>query len=489
MKIKYTTIPILILFSILFFSCNDSKSLKKEKNQTIEEVDEYVEKIISRHGIPGATVAIIKNDTVIHQKNYGLANIEHNVAITDSSIFRVYSITKIFIAVGIFQLVEQNKISLDGKISTYLSDLPEEWKNIEIKHLITHSSGLPDYKSLENYNDLTTEEMEELLFAKSLQYELGEQYEYNQTNYWFLHKIIKKITGLTLTEFVISNQFNDKTQDVFFSSDSRDIISNRVTSYFPFTKGKLTIEHFYGGEYNYATNGMNLTLSEFIKWSEKLNNNVLLSKKTTNIMWEEFPYNNKTDSFTHGWDKFKSNNEISYGFTGNLTNVYRTFPKQNLSIIFLANGLTTFFDVDNVANHLAYLADNNLKNLETYLYETLIQASDDGFESFLSTYRNLKKQNSEKDFQSFLNSIGYFHLEKENYTMAIQIFELNSNEYPKSWNTFDSLGEAYEKYGDIDKAILFYKRAIELNYNNESDNNTRLENKISDIEKTNANTI
>ncbi|WP_271768081.1 serine hydrolase [Aquimarina algiphila] len=483
MKIEFTKISILIFFSILLFSCNNNNSLKEEKKQqqTTSEVDEYVEKIVDRYGIPGATVAVIRNDSIIHHKNYGLANIEHNVAVTDSSLFRVYSITKIFIAVGIFQLVEQNKISLDDKISKYLSDLPEEWKNIEIKHLITHSSGLPDYKSLENYNDLTTEEMEKQLYSKNIQFKLGEQYEYNQTNYWFLHKIIQKITGLTLTEFIISNQFSDKTQNVLFSSDSRDIVSNRVTSYFPFTKGDLTIEHFYGGEYNFATNGMNLTLNEFINWSKKLNHNILLNKKTTNLMWEEYPYNNKTDLFTHGWDKFKSNNEISYGFTGNLTNVYRTFPKQNLSIIFLANGLTTFFDVDNVANHLAYLTDNNLKNSETYLYETLIQASDDEFESFLSTYKNLKKQNSEKNFESFLNSIGYFHLGKENYTMAIQIFELNSNEYPKSWNAFDSLGEAYENSGDDKKAIKYYRKAIELNYTNENDNNERLANKILEL--------
>jgi len=486
MKIKFTTL-LLLFFLMLFFSCKKNQSPIEDTNQTsiIMAVDNYVKQVMERQGIPGSAVAIIRNDTVIHRKNYGLANIEHNVPVSDATIFRVYSITKLFITVGVFQLIEQNKLNLEDKISKYLVDLPERWKEVKIKHLITHSSGLPDFKFLSNYNDLSKEEVKEQLFIKDLIYQTGERYEYNQTNYWFLHEIIEKVSEKSLAEFIIGNQFTKETRNAFFSSDSRDIIPNRVTLYFPFTTGKLTIEHPYGGAYNWATNGMNLTLNQFIEWSKRLDNNMLLKKETKQSMWEEFPFESDEKTFTLGWDKFKSDEEISYGFTGNITNVYRLFPEQNLSIIFISNGMNTIFDVDDVADHLAFLVDKKLKKSEIYIYEKLLQASNvNDNNQFENACQQIKKEyGNEINIEDQINTIGYFHLRKEQYEKAIQIFTINNHEYPTSWNTFDSLGEAYEMSGNTKKAILYYQKAIELNQTNESDNNSRLGIKISELEK------
>ena len=84
---------------------------------------------------------------IIFRKNFGNANLEHNVPIKDNSIFRVYSLTKLPIAVAIFQLIEQEKISIKDAIGKYLSNIPESWKTIQIQHLLTHSSGLPKMRS------------------------------------------------------------------------------------------------------------------------------------------------------------------------------------------------------------------------------------------------------------------------------------------------------------------------------------------------------
>ncbi len=489
MKQSYLLFLIPLLFSVSFLSCKNDPNLGKEKtpNETIEAnaIDKYVTNVMDRYGIPGATVAIIKNNKIIHRNNYGLASIEHNVPVTDSTIFRVYSITKLFITVGIFQLIEQKKLNLDDNISKYLPNLPKEWQDIQIKYLITHSSGLPDYKSLENFKDLSKEEVKEQLFTKDLLYKTGERYEYNQTNYWFLHEIIEKASGLSLTDFIIPNQFSNTTNTVFFSSDSREIVKHRTTHYFPFAIGKLSIEHPYGGDYNFATNGMNLTLSELIDWSNKLDNNRLLKEETLDLMWEEFPFDNNTDLFTIGWKKFSLEGATSYGFSGNLTNAYRIFPEQNLSVVFLSNGLTTIFDVDEIANHLAFLADEKLKNPETFTHEKLMQVSFKvDANLFERTYEQLKSEEGNAvDFEDILNDIGYFHLRKENYDMAIRIFELNSYDYPLSWNVFDSLGEAYETSGNINDAIIQYQKAIELNQENEFGNNVRLTDKIAELEK------
>lgn len=486
-NMKYLTLSNLLILSIFLFSCNAHLSSESQFNQSQinEEVDQYVAQIMERHGIPGAAVAIIRNDSIIHKKNYGLANIEHSVPVTDATIFRVYSITKIFIAVGIFQLVEQDKLSLENSISEYLKDLPEEWKEVKVKNLLTHSSGLPDYKHLNNYYDLANEEIKELIFREETKYEVGESYEYNQTNYWLLQEIIEKVSGTSLSNFIIPNQFEKETDTVFFSSDSRDIIQNRATLYFDAIKDKQTIEHPYGGSINWATNGMNLTLKEFITWTKRLDSKLLLKQNTMDVMWQEFPFKNKEDLFTLGWSKFQLQRGTSYGFTGNLTNAYRIFPKQNLSLIFLSNGAAPMFrfDVDAAINHLAFLIDGTLKNSETYIYEKLIQASLEKNQNiFEDIFNQVEKEYSmDLNLEDILNSIGYFHLAKGNYTFSIQIFRLNTEEFPESWNAFDSLGEAYEESGNIQKAIVCYRKAIELNTANQYENNLRLKNKIEEL--------
>jgi len=120
------------LLPILFFSFFVNPINAQIKTTNVEEnIDEYVQHIISRHQLPGVALAIIKDGKVIHQKNYGKANLEHNVPMSDQSIFRVYSLTKLFVATGVFQLVEENKLSLDDSISDFVPNLPDAWSKVQ----------------------------------------------------------------------------------------------------------------------------------------------------------------------------------------------------------------------------------------------------------------------------------------------------------------------------------------------------------------------
>ncbi len=101
-------------------------------------------------GIPGAAVAVIKNEEVVYKKYLGQASLEYDAAITNKSLFRLHSLSKIFVAVGVFQLIEEKKMALEDPISKYLTDLPLAWQAVKIKHLLSHSSGLPDMREETN---------------------------------------------------------------------------------------------------------------------------------------------------------------------------------------------------------------------------------------------------------------------------------------------------------------------------------------------------
>ncbi|OJJ13979.1 hypothetical protein BKI52_44735 [marine bacterium AO1-C] len=324
--------------------------------QTTVKIDQYIQGLMQKQGIPGVSLAVIKDNKVLHKKNYGYANLEHQVPVTAQSIYRVYSLTKLIVSVGIFQLIEKRKLSLEDKVSQYVSHLPKEWQSIQIKHLLSHSSGIPDMAPIPSFKDLTEQQAKEKVFAQECKFTPGERYDYNQTGFWLLKQVIEKITNDRLSSWIMKHQFGSTSDTAFFSSDSRDIVRHRVTPYFPFTKRTLTIDHSYlQGDYAHAQNGLNISLAEFIRWDHLLRNNKLLKKKSRNLMWQNYPYSQSSKVFTYGWDKHFVDGRTSYGFSGSLVTAYRIFPTKNVSIILLSNGLTKFYNIEQAMNAIATL--------------------------------------------------------------------------------------------------------------------------------------
>ena len=432
-----------------------------------KNLDAYIEHLMERQGIPGLALAIKKGDQIIYRKNFGFANLEHQVPVTNKSIFRLYSLTKPVISVGIFQLIEDGLISMDDFVSEYVSDLPKSWRIIQIKHLLSHSSGLPDMAPIPEFQDLSEEEAKAKIFAQEMKFKPGERYDYNQTGFWLLQKIIEKTTKKNLSTFILNNQFKE-SKNTFFSSDSRDIVINRVTPYFPFAKGTLMIDHSYlKGTYAYAKNGLNITMDELIEWDHSLSSNSLLSEVTKDLMWQEHPYINSNQRFTYGWDKIVLNGHDSYGFSGSLCTAYRVFPDEQISIFFLSNGLSRWYNIDNIVNHIASLVDKELVDINNLGFESILRSSfEHEYPDFIERYKEIKKHPLlvKNNFEIHLNDVGYFWLRVLNDpSKALEIFEFNTVEHPHSWNTFDSLAETYERMGNFDKAIENYRTAINLN--------------------------
>ncbi|PQJ80955.1 hypothetical protein BTO18_07810 [Polaribacter porphyrae] len=445
-------------------SCQKQKNEKDETSNS--KIRSYVKHIIKRHQIPGVSLAIIKNDSILMQEHFGKANLEHNVSLSDSSIFRVYSLTKLPVAVALFQLIEKEKLYLKDEVSKYVDSLPETWNSVQIKHLITHSSGLPKMRSFPNLEKLTELEVKDLVYKEKLLFEKGEKYDYNQTNFWLLKKIIEKVSGESFSGFILNNQFEKEGENVFFSSNSKQIVQNRVTAYFPFETGKIQIDHpTLVGNYMLAANGLNITLNEFIKWDKRLKKNQLLKPETKQKMWETFPYSKSSKVFTNGWDKRIINKNISYGFSGSLVTAYRIFPDKDLSIIFLANGMGNYFNIENIINHIANLVDNDIVDVNNLVFEKLSQSIvDKDLDEFKKVYSSIEKDINFKNInlQNLVNDVGYQLINQRRMEKAIIVFTFNTQENPTSANTFDSLAEAYYRSYNDSLAIKNYQKAVDL---------------------------
>ena len=117
--------------------------------------------------VPGCAIGIIENGQLIYSKGYGIADLEHDVQITPTSVFYIGSVSKQFVTFSILLLEEQGKLNLDDKIQKYLPDFPEYDSTLTIRNFIHHTSGVRDYLTLmylkgRNYLDNTDNRQSEL---------------------------------------------------------------------------------------------------------------------------------------------------------------------------------------------------------------------------------------------------------------------------------------------------------------------------------------
>jgi tetratricopeptide (TPR) repeat protein len=458
------------MLSLLSLSiCCFSQKKKNPKIELKQTIDNYLKQTIQANEIPGLAVGIVKDGKIIFEEYYGKENLEENNAINKNTLFRIYSTSKLISTVGVFQLIEKRKLSLEDEISKYIENLPKEWQKVKIKNLLSHSSGIPD---IIRFNDIlvtaTDNEKIERLSKEKMEFETGNQFSYNQTNYWLLTMIIEKITGQTFEDFILKNQFSDSDKGVLFSSNSSENIANRVVKYFYNTKIKKyekTSEN--NGFRAHSGNGVNITLQTFLNWSNKLDKNIFLNSETKKSMWQPFDFNNKKSLFGYGWDFTKVNNKDSYGFSGGNVSAYRKFVDSKISIIVLSNGYKFFPVQDQIINHIAGLVDKNLIDEYSLSNELIIsEFLQNDNSNAEKKYYEIKSKNTEWNFESTLNSIGYILVGNDRLKDAIKVFELNTRENPNSGNAFDSLAESYFLNKNNILALEKYKRSYELDPKN-----------------------
>jgi CubicO group peptidase (beta-lactamase class C family) len=158
-----------------------------------ERVDAFVRAEMERQKIPGVAVAIIEGGEVVMARGYGLANVEHRVPVRSDTIFQSGSVGKQFTAAAVMLLVEDGKLALDDSIAKYIAEAPPHWRPISIRHLLTHTSGIPDYTEqlFDNRRDYSDDELVQIAAGLEPEFATGARWNYSNTGYALLGTIIR----------------------------------------------------------------------------------------------------------------------------------------------------------------------------------------------------------------------------------------------------------------------------------------------------------
>lgn len=332
MKSAYANRVLLLVLSIFLLISSASA-------QATDQVDDFIQAQMRAQHIPGVALAVIKDGKVIKTRGYGLANVETNTPVTAETVFKIGSISKPIIAMGIMFLVEDGKIALDDKVSKYLEGTPETWKDITVRHLLSHTSGI--IREAPGFDGARTRREADVIataYPLPLNFQPGDKYEYCNVGYFALAEIIHKVTGKAWGEFLSERIFQPLGMTSTRTTTFDAVIPHRADAY-AFANNKLTNARI---TFAVRPSGAFLsTLSDLIKLEAALNGKGFLKPETRKAMWTPFRFNDGKDSmYGLGWRIEEINGIKRIGHGGNLDgfkSFYARFVNEGLSIIVMTN--------------------------------------------------------------------------------------------------------------------------------------------------------
>lgn len=223
---------------------------------------------------PGVMLAIAQDGEIVHARGFGTANLEKGIPIGADSLFNVASVSKQFTAASVALLVLDGKLSLDDDIRKFLPYLPEYDPKITVRHLVHHTSGIPDVfgeirkrKIKFRYPFGNQDALPVIATAAEPHFPPGEKFRYSNSNYVLLAEIVHKVSGRTLREFTGEHIFgplgmvNTRVDDNLERLDE----PNMVTSY---RKRNDKFQHTPRNDYMSGDGNVVTSVVEMARWSQ-----------------------------------------------------------------------------------------------------------------------------------------------------------------------------------------------------------------------------
>jgi CubicO group peptidase (beta-lactamase class C family) len=191
---------------------------------------------------PGCALAAIKGGRMVYERGFGMADLDHDIRITPSTVFDVGSISKQFTAAAVFLLAQEGKLSLDDNVRKYVPEVPDFGQRITLRHLIHHTSGLRDQiEMLELAGwryplDLVTNNdvLEMVSHQKELNFSPGEKHLYSNTGYTLLANVVSRVSGQSFRQFTAARIFVPLGMNsTHFREDHAEIVKNQAYGYEP----------------------------------------------------------------------------------------------------------------------------------------------------------------------------------------------------------------------------------------------------------------
>ena len=248
--------------------------------QDVSRMDEVVQYNVSNKKFMGSLL-VARGEEILLNKGYGSANLEWNIPNSPATKFRLGSVTKQFTAAAILLLEERGKLKTDDPVKKFMSDAPTAWEKITIYHLLTHTSGIPNFTSFPDYPSqkpfaATPEKLVARFRDKPLDFQPGGKWSYSNSGYILLGYVLEKASGESYEKFLQENIFGPLgMKDSGYDSNSA-IILRRASGYGPGKDGPMNAE-FIHMSIPFSAGALYSTTEDLLRWERGLFSGKLLS--------------------------------------------------------------------------------------------------------------------------------------------------------------------------------------------------------------------
>ena len=427
---------------------------------------------------PGVSIRLLKNNEVIIEKNYGLANLEYQIPISNKTVFHAASVSKQFTAFAILLLEEEGKLSLDDDIRKHIPEMHNFNKKITLKHLATHTSGIKDQHNITrlagfNLDDIITNQQAlDLIYKqKTLNFEPNEQFMYSNSGYALLAEVVARVSKQSFSSFIKEKVFIPlKMNNSLFVDKTGQLVKNKAYSYYK-ENGvyrKDIYQNSSVGASNLAT-----TTEDLTKWSVNFSTYTVGNKTIFEKMKKLESLNNgKTYGYGLGLfvNKYKGIKKIEHsGLDASYQAYIGWFEKHNMSLVFLSN--------------------NGELNGGRIIYKLTGICLDEFAKQPKNSSKKLTKKNTivKTDLQTLKNHEGFYWNVKDRFSRELRILNgslnyvggngkltkinpVGKNEYEFDSKEYTGVKISNSKMNVIldDGYTLSFEKYIPANYNNES---------------------
>ncbi|MFN2602573.1 MAG: serine hydrolase domain-containing protein [Gemmatimonadaceae bacterium] len=314
----------------------------------IGKINSAVDSALISRSIPGAAVAVLRHDTLVLSKGYGLADIASRSPVTTRTIFQIASTTKLFTAMAVLLLVEEGKIDLDAPVARYLSWLPAKYSGITVRQLLTHTSGVnPDVRNA-NIDEMSVDEFKRRLTERPVSFPPGSSVQYANSGFTLLSFVVESASGEQFGQFLQRRIFSplglhDTGYRVPLTADGRHAKGYERIN------GELSeVPQVFSG---WGNSGIETTVGDLAKFTTALDRRLLLRPSTYDLMYTpgrlandsviRFSANGIPSSFGFAW--FIQNYRGAYllehgGAVAGFSSQLNRFVRDGWTIIVLSNG-------------------------------------------------------------------------------------------------------------------------------------------------------
>jgi D-alanyl-D-alanine carboxypeptidase len=306
-----------------------------------DEVDLFITHEMSVRDLAGLAIAVVQYGKLVKARGYGVSDLEQQTPVSVHTRFHLDSLSKLFTAVAVMQLVEAGAISLEDPISRWLDGLQPTWSGITIRHLLTHSSGIVDDYAEEFHGSMLLKYDTSTLFeharTRPLEFRPGERAKYNNLGFFLLTLIIERASGMPSQRYIEERVLRaaDMTESSWPSLD--DIVPNLAQAYVRTPAGLKHSRDYMASQAGFSYSGVS-TVLDLVRFTSALDSGKLLKPESIAEMEHPFRLSSGAKAqFGLGWElaSYRGHPTISKG--GSSGALLMRFPDRHLTVIILGN--------------------------------------------------------------------------------------------------------------------------------------------------------